>query len=193
MKKCVLISLLLSIILGLICFIFDSQISLFFKSISTALLDELFAVFRPFMFIILFSILIILFLIREHRRRWVFPLALTLVLSTIVSFSLKLLIMRARPFGLIETIFSTNFIDYSFPSSHAVAIFAVLPLLDKEFRKFKWFWFVIASLIALSRVYFGVHFASDVIFGAVIGYLIGYFCLKLEERYKFGEKITKMF
>ena len=51
-----------------------------------------------------------------------------------------------------------------------------------------------AILIAFSRVYLGLHFVSDVIAGAALGYLVGRIVVKIEKEYKFGEKIySKIF
>jgi undecaprenyl-diphosphatase len=59
-----------------------------------------------------------------------------------------------------------------------------LPILDRELRRFKWIWIAIACLIALSRLYFGVHYLSDVIFGGIFGYVIGRLVLAITERRK---------
>jgi membrane-associated phospholipid phosphatase len=60
-----------------------------------------------------------------------------------------------------------------------------------EFPRLKKFWVVLACLIAFSRVYFGLHFLSDVIIGGVIGYGIGALMVKLEKEKRFGEKAYK--
>jgi undecaprenyl-diphosphatase len=53
------------------------------------------------------------------------------------------------------------------------------------------FWLGFAILVAFSRVYFGVHYLSDVIAGAFIGYLIGYLAMNLEEKYKYSNFFKK--
>ena len=68
--------------------------------------------------------------------------------------------------------------DFSFPSFQAMMVFCAVPLLSKEFPKFKYVWVIFACLVAFSRVYLGVHFLSDVIAGALIGYMIGYFIMR---------------
>jgi undecaprenyl-diphosphatase len=68
--------------------------------------------------------------------------------------------------------------DYSFPSAHAALSFAILAVIDEEFRKLKIFWLVIALLIIFSRIYFSYHYFSDVTFGALIGYCIGVIIIK---------------
>jgi undecaprenyl-diphosphatase len=55
----------------------------------------------------------------------------------------------------------------------------------KLFPKLKWAVFISASLVALSRVYIGVHYPSDILGGAVIGSAFGYIfaiaALKLDQ------------
>jgi membrane-associated phospholipid phosphatase len=43
--------------------------------------------------------------------------------------------------------------------------------------------------VGFSRLYFGVHFVSDVLIGAVIGYLIGLLVIKLEKENKWGKNV----
>jgi undecaprenyl-diphosphatase len=51
--------------------------------------------------------------------------------------------------------------------------FAGATLLALVAPRFGWGFFALASGIAISRVYLGVHFPSDVVVGAAIGALIG--------------------
>jgi undecaprenyl-diphosphatase len=56
-------------------------------------------------------------------------------------------------------------------------------MLSKNFPKIKWIFWVVAILVGLSRIYLEVHYLSDVLAGAIIGYSIGLLFLKLEEKY----------
>jgi undecaprenyl-diphosphatase len=74
---------------------------------------------------------------------------------------------------------------FSFPSNHAVNNFAAAVFFYKLFPKLKWVVFISASLVAISRVYIGVHYPSDILGGAVIGSAFGYIfaiaALKLDQ------------
>jgi len=145
---------------------------------------------------IIFLVLTSLFLFRDKKRRWIFPLWVTFGISAVVSFILKVTIQRARPFqlGIVSLLpslqeASQNIWNFSFPSSHTVFAFCAIPILSQQYPKLKNVWIGIAALIALSRVYLGLHFFSDVIAGGLIGYVIGMLIVKLEKEEKFGQKI----
>ncbi|HTY11283.1 MAG TPA: phosphatase PAP2 family protein [Bacteroidota bacterium] len=100
-----------------------------------------------------------------------------LVASIIVSdqFSstvLKHLFTRIRPCHALQGV--RLLVDcgsgYSFPSSHAVNNFAGATILSHYYRRYAWGWFSLASLVALSRPYIGVHYPSDIAGGALIGW-----------------------
>ena len=66
---------------------------------------------------------------------------------------------------------------WSMPSNHAANIFALAVVLSYFYDRIKIPLFILASLIALSRVYVGVHYPSDVIVGGLLGYAIGWLAI----------------
>lgn len=103
---------------------------------------------------------------------------LALVLSLLFNnMLLKHLIARSRPYdcirGLIPLI--TPPTDYSFPSGHTAASFAVGVLLFRKLpKRYGIPALVLAALIGFSRLYLGVHYPSDVLAGALLGTGISY-------------------
>ncbi len=61
----------------------------------------------------------------------------------------------------------------SFPSGHATTAFAAAAALAVLVPRLRWPAMGLAALVALSRVYLGVHFVLDILAGAVLGTLIG--------------------
>ncbi|MEM6342466.1 MAG: phosphatase PAP2 family protein [Bacteroidota bacterium] len=64
---------------------------------------------------------------------------------------------------------------YGFASSHAANFFALATFMSRFLQKPSWTiaLFGAAVLTAYSRVYLGVHYPADVIFGALIGIVFG--------------------
>ncbi|MBT4135826.1 phosphatase PAP2 family protein [archaeon] len=199
---CVVVGL--TFVLIVLSFIFDVQIIKFIESLRNQYLDVYFLIieFLSNVFIIFFFI-ICLFSWNKKTRRYVIPAGLTIFLSVIVAVTLKVVVKRLRPFqeGLVsvlnmlfyEGLGNFNTWNYSFPSFQTMLVFALVPLLNKKFRKFKYIWLIFAVSVGLSRMYFGVHYMSDVLSGGLIGYLIGMSMIWLEKRYGFGGKIVKRF
>lgn len=95
----------------------------------------------------------------------------------------KEIFLRQRPCHLGGLTDRLNMISghcggkYGFISSHSANVFAlsmiVIRLLSNYFR-FIWLLFVWAAMVAVSRVYLGVHYPSDVLVGALYGSIIGF-------------------
>lgn len=89
--------------------------------------------------------------------------------------SLKNIVRRPRPYVLFNSIEPLVKSDgFSFPSGHSSAAWALaLPfMMVINSHKVKFALVLFATLMSFSRVYCGVHFLSDVIFGGCIGYVI---------------------
>ena len=95
----------------------------------------------------------------------------------------KPIVGRLRPNHITDTVFAFSpftfrYQNYSFPSGHAttmgaVAVFALfapgiltVPIIAAT------------ALVAVSRIFVGAHFASDVVGGAMIGVGVGYLILR---------------
>jgi undecaprenyl-diphosphatase len=62
---------------------------------------------------------------------------------------------------------------YSFPSGHALSSFAAATVLSFYLKYWRIPLFLLAFLIAFSRLYLFVHYPSDVLAGALLGIAIG--------------------
>jgi undecaprenyl-diphosphatase len=68
---------------------------------------------------------------------------------------------------------------YGFVSSHAANFFALFTFtalfLGNEYKKWSCFFFICCLLIVYSRIYLGAHYPSDIVGGAILGCVLGYF------------------
>jgi membrane-associated phospholipid phosphatase len=100
-----------------------------------------------------------------------------LIIAATISFTLKNLIIRDRPFKTypdIEKLSEAG--SSSFPSGHTLEAFAIAVALSILIHKRKFIIpvFIWALLVAYSRMALGVHYPSDVFSGMIIGSLIGW-------------------
>jgi len=119
-------------------------------------------------------------LLRRARATAMWQVGLALLLTLLVTEGiLKPLVHEPRPFvanpgaRVIDQRPST----YSFPSGHATSSFAAAVSLARGWPQGTAAWFVLASLISLSRVYVGVHTPLDVVGGVIIGLACGYLAI----------------
>lgn len=112
-----------------------------------------------------------------HRGR---KAAIATVISLLVHLALnehliKNLVKRPRPFTLhpyVDTIIHKPS-SFSFPSGHSCSSFAAATAIFCFNKKAGIAAYVVAALIAFSRIYFYIHFPTDILCGALEGVLIG--------------------
>ena len=68
---------------------------------------------------------------------------------------------------------------YGFVSAHAANIFAVTTVLSYFYKQWKKPLLFLAFSVALSRVYVGVHYPGDVLFGGLFGYGMAWLVITL--------------
>jgi len=183
MKKRGVWILLIAVLFLVISFFFDKPIFDFIVLNGNSLLDMFFGWMSHFgsLFVVML-VVTSLFLWEEKKKDWIPILWSSFIISFVLSAILKLLVARLRPYGIVPFSF-LGAINYSFPSSHAAVAFSLLPILNKEFPKLKWFWILFAVFVSYGRIYLGLHYPSDVIAGALIGYIIGSVLVYSEEKY----------
>lgn len=126
--------------------------------------------------------------IREKRRDKTFflPLGIAGILSWFFSeILLKQIVTRLRPSNVLDNVFVVGFPNgYSFPSTHATFAFALAVILSVKEPKLKKFFFILALLVAFSRIYLGYHYPGDVLAGTALGLMIGWGTRMWYEKYQ---------
>ncbi|GMG96428.1 phosphatase PAP2 family protein [Tepidimicrobium xylanilyticum] len=97
--------------------------------------------------------------------------AVTLAISQSITYSLKSLLSRERPYNILKDLNTFGIVlkDYSFPSGHTSASFSIAAIIALNMPKLSILVFPIALLIGISRIYLGVHYPTDVVAGIVLG------------------------
>jgi undecaprenyl-diphosphatase len=133
---------------------------------------EVFTTFSLFadqyLYIVLPASLIIFY--KKLGRRKIASLVLCMLLLYLSVTYLKTFFHQSRPCNEYTKISCPE--DYSFPSGHAAVAFA-FAFFSVGTVAFP-FYYVSAFLIAVSRIYLGVHVLNDVIGGVVVG-IFSYF------------------
>ena len=112
-----------------------------------------------------------------RRLRLAAALAVATALKPLLEAAAKTFVQRARPAeALHDVILRGNSAAHglSFPSGHAMVIFAIATLTAPYFKGWwKALPWALAAAVCLSRVYLGAHFPLDVAAGAGLGTFIG--------------------
>ena len=110
-----------------------------------------------------------------------FTLVLIIGLIYATSFIVGYIWFEARPFvdGGVSLIINIPQSEKSFPSDHAAIAFALAVACWHLKPKLSPWLFGLAGLVALARVYVGVHYLHDVIAGAVLGTAVAWVSYKL--------------
>ena len=161
----------------------DLYVNSIFKNFHFPAVDSIFRIITNFGFAILIFLLLPTLIVYKKNKKLAYLILSTFFISFILSFAIKLIVLRQRPSEIINYPF-IHIASYSFPSTHSMVVFSLISVLIKYLPKQKYFWIASAILISFSRIYFSLHYLSDVVFGAVAGYFVGYYLLELYEKGK---------
>lgn len=129
----------------------------------------------------------IIFLLHPKTRRNGVILAVALCVDLVLCNGiLKNLFGRVRPFYVNTSVqlLIPGPGEFSFPSGHTAASFtAVAALYFAGERKHLWSVFVLALLIAFTRLYLYVHYPTDILGGVIAGIAAGYIGNRIVSRF----------
>lgn len=121
---------------------------------------------------------LLLLLIKERKRALIlFAVSFfSILLSDASAHAIKELVARARPCNVLVNVHLLAGCSKtpSMPSSHAANAFGfAVPFLLLSRNRLRYLFIFIASLVAISRVFVGVHYPFDVLAGIIVGSLSG--------------------
>jgi membrane-associated phospholipid phosphatase len=103
----------------------------------------------------------------------------------ILAFGMQMISRRIRPLDVLphgnyaDTWFEAGLLDRkSFPSAHTITAFALADVFTERYPKHKWVPWVsygLASTIGFSRLTAQAHFPSDIVAGAVLGFVVSHY------------------
>ena len=153
-------------------------------AIANPALDVFFLAVTNFGSLYFWILLAIYFLIRREKKA-LLAIVAAIFLSSLASLVLKEFFATPRPETGRQLTQETS---YGFPSAHSSNAFAGAYVLDKIYKGYSMFLYAFAILVAVSRVYLGVHYPSHILFGSLLGLGVGYVTMKLPL-----DRIEKMF
>jgi len=126
---------------------------------------------------------VVAFFIQDRRRSWAFASAIVSgALAWLVSEGIGLIYFRPRPFAALTAahlLINKSVLDKSFPSDHASIAFAAAGAIYLVDRRWGGALLALAALIAIGRVFVGVHYPSDVIAGVFLGFVCAFLVHRL--------------
>ena len=179
------------------CYIMEIQILHWFETLHNPITNPIFYVITTLgnagWFWIVLAVLMLTVLPKKYKKAGL-TMAIALILSLIFCNGImKHLWARPRAFWVVgqnfvvgnefENLYGifNSIHDYSFPSGHSSASFAAAVSIFMWRKKERSAALVLAALIAFSRLYFTVHYPTDVLVGTITGALYGvaaYFIVK---------------
>jgi len=169
----------------------DQNLFLFINSFHSNFFDKIMWQISGQIIWIPYFIMIMYLIIKKYGKKTFLPLLflpLTIISSDIISVHLfKDVFKRLRPCHNQEI---ANFVhivknhcggEYGFVSSHSTNFFSLATFSSLLIKK-NWYTYIsifIATIIAYSRIYLGVHYPGDVIGGAIVGFVIAFMFFKL--------------
>ncbi|ASD65249.1 phosphatase PAP2 family protein [Bdellovibrio bacteriovorus] len=133
----------------------------------------------PFFKYVLVPVILALFIWRRGLKKgliiFVFALLSVSISDGVGNWALKKTVQRPRPANTqgLDVQVRAPFGGYSFVSNHSTNMFSFASFTSAIFPPATVPLYTLATVVAYSRVYNGVHFPTDVICGALLGMIFG--------------------
>ncbi len=160
----------------------------YIQSLQNGFFDVFFYVFSFFASIV-GALIVYIFLYFFSNKKYANCFGFTVIFNVILNYILKIIINRPRPYEISDSIINTaQALGKSFPSGHMVCattisvflIFFILKNCKQINKKTIYIFAIILYLIfvAISRMYLGQHFATDLLAGGLVGFILSFLSIK---------------
>ncbi len=176
---------------------FEKPIMLFFQNLRAGFLCSCAEVIS-FLGESVWTMILIFFVYLCIEKRKGFGLGATAMTAHYINGILKIIFRVPRPWvkypGEIIPLRQSTATGYSFPSGHSSIAGSLYYSLYRLFKKraVRTFSVILLVLIPLSRIYLGVHWPLDVVFGLAVGVAAASFVEKFVSIYDNPEKLKKI-
>ncbi len=143
---------------------------------------------HPQFFLIIMLVAVIYIGLKKPKDFWYIVLALTIggIIARLIIFIDTTLVYRQRPWLFLPNHVSNTLKEAlkswtSYPSGHTRDTLMIGLIVSYFIPKLKYFMIFLALLVGFSRLYYGVHFPTDILSGLIIGYFAYIIVIKLTE------------
>ncbi len=158
-----------------------------FRDINHGIINPFFDAVFPSLRVLtyVFWFLLIIYFWVRNEKKLALLLAAGIVVGAMFTYPLKFIIDRARP-CLLESsrVLTPCESDPSFPSGHTEMSFLAATVVSRFHPEYAKYLYSFSFIVALSRIYVGVHFPTDAIAGVIVGLIIGKLMIMLAQRKK---------
>lgn len=155
-------------------------------------LDVIGIIFSDFLILVIPLIIILVYFFSKKRSRTgiiIGKIILGLVLVILLNYALSQIIARPRPFVVHKDIYQlAKFIigpnDFSFPSDHTAMAFVMAIVVFVDWKKFGLILLISAFLVAVGRIFVGVHYPLDILAGIIMAAFAVYTVEYVLKRFK---------
>ena len=145
---------------------------------------------------VLWIVIAVLCLAFRQKRKLGISLMFNIIINTVAcNLIFKHIVQRLRPYILNDTVTliippETDY--FSFPSGHSMFAFGAATIIFLYNKKIGIFVYLLAAMIAFSRLYLYMHFPTDVLIGSGMGILLAVFSCKIEKHLLVKPAISKL-
>lgn len=162
----------------------SSTFNLLSKTYYNPLLFKFFKLITDLVDILIVCLMIyLLFTKKQNTSKTLTLVLIPVFITAAIIVVLRLILHQGAPLNFI--LLWTG-LRGSFPSGHAGRAFALATVMGFKLPKWLPFFFLLAILIGISRLYIGAHYPTDVIFGALLGVFISWIHIRNKLHLSFG-------